>query len=126
MKKIIAFIAMLGMVAISNNIQAVCNNSTPYYNHVDCTINSSNPYDGGDFYATPNAGVSFFWHIVNNGPTDWTYAAVGAAGGRYDDYISTPYAGTYNGTYIQTDASGWFYIYIGSNNGGYAYATADW
>lgn len=126
MKKFIAFIAIIGMVAISTNIQATCWGDLQY-GQVTCSVNTTTS-DGGRFYCPWNQSLSVFQHCVWSGNTGYTsYASASCDGDSNtvqttaDSTNSYPYnGGSLTAVYGSVD------LYVNTQIGGGAYVDVNW
>ena len=135
MKKLLAFVAILGMVAISTNTQATsgCYGGGGGGTCVVNTTASSSTYEADSYYANPYQAVTASMHVVSFGEGGGGIGTVSTetgscsldfqadSGGDYRVSSYNPCPTLYTGDY------GWIYITAQAyNNAGYVYANAVW
>lgn len=124
MKKLIAFVAIVGMVAISNTIQATCWGDLQY-GEATCSVNSTTS-DGGQFYCPTNQSLSVTEHCVWSGGTyDTSFASasdgINTVQTTADSSNTYPYNfGSLTAVYGAVD------LYVNTQTGGGAYVDVRW
>ncbi len=124
MKKLIVLTIVLSMIVVSNKIQAAC--STPTSNTAACTMASYEGYAHDRFYATANSDITFNWQLTNGNSNIATWVWVETPLAYYYDAVTVAYDNRYYGTLLTTDYTGFFEMWLNSNNGGSASVYAQW
>lgn len=130
MKNLFAFIAIIGMVAISTNIQAYCNDSQnpSGWSSINCAVNYAGS-DGGFFYAPTYQTMNITQHVVAPGAGPSSYATASVSTDASGPVTSTEYDSgqSYNFGSISTGSAGYVQLYVEiTNTGGYAYSEVYW
>ena len=138
MEKLLAFVAILGMVAISTNTQATsgCYGGGGGGTCVVNTTQSSSTYEGDSYYANPYQPLYSYqttMHVVSFGEDGGGIGTITTEGGScsLDFMADTGGAWRVESTdpcpTLYTGENGWIDITAQAyNNAGYVYAAATW